>query len=114
MKSLGETLKEARELAQLTLKQVEESTGISNAYMSQVENSKIKKPSANVLHKLSRVYDVNMETLLLAAGAIKESNAQKTNLLNAVASKAETTLTPEEEQALMDYLRFLRFKKKNG
>ena len=113
MKTLGETLKEARELAGFTLKQVEEATGISNAYMSQVENSKIKKPSANVLHKLSKVYNVNIENLLFAAGAIKESTAPKSNLLNSVALSAEK-LTPEEEQAVMDYIRFLRFKKKNG
>ncbi len=113
MKSLGETLKEARELAGFTLKQVEEATGISNAYMSQVENSKIKKPSANVLHKLSQVYNIDIENLLFAAGVIKESNAQKTNLLNSVALSAEP-LSAEEEQALMDYLRFLRYKKKNG
>lgn len=51
--SLGETLKSARELIPLTLRQVEEAVGMSNAYLSQLENEKIKKPSANVLYKLS-------------------------------------------------------------
>ena len=49
MKSLGKTLKVSRELIPLALRQVEEATGISNAYLSQLENDKIKKPSANVL-----------------------------------------------------------------
>ena len=113
MKTLGETLKEARDIAGFTLKQVEESTGISNAYLSQVENGKILKPSANVLHKLSKVYNIDLENLLVAAGVIQETNAPKTNILNSVAFSADS-LTKEEEQALMDYLRFLRFKKKNG
>ncbi len=52
-KSLGEKLRDARETQALTLRQVEEITGISNAYLSQLENNKIKKPSANILYKLS-------------------------------------------------------------
>ena len=38
MNSLGSTLKETRESISLTLRQVEEASGISNAYLSQLEN----------------------------------------------------------------------------
>lgn len=48
--------KEARKIAKLTLRQVEEITGISNAYLSQLENGKIKKPSYDVVQKLNDVY----------------------------------------------------------
>lgn len=40
----------------LTLRQVEESTGISNAYLSQLENGKIKSPSYNTIRKLVSFY----------------------------------------------------------
>lgn len=51
-----ENYKEARKRAKLTLRQVEEITGISNAYLSQLENGKIKKPSYDVVQKLNDVY----------------------------------------------------------
>lgn len=108
MKSLGKTLKESRELLTLTLRQVEEATGISNAYLSQLENDKIKKPSANVLYKLASLYKVQLDSLLYAAGIIETSEPQKSKLLNTVALSAEK-LNSEEEQALLDYLKYLRF-----
>lgn len=40
----------------LTLRQVETSTGISNAYLSQLENRKIENPSYEVVRKLFKLY----------------------------------------------------------
>jgi transcriptional regulator with XRE-family HTH domain len=115
MKSLGGTLKELREIQKLTLRQVEEATGISNAYLSQLENDKIAKPSANVLYKLSNIYNVEMNTLLAAAGIIEKQAAPPNKLLNVIALSSESPLTKEEEDALLEYLSFLRQKqKKNG
>jgi len=111
MNTLGKTLKDSRELMSLTLRQVEDSTGISNAYLSQLENEKIKKPSANVLYKLASLYQVELDTLLHAAGIIETQTAGKSKLLNTVALSAEK-LNSEEEQALLDYLRYLRFSAK--
>ena len=110
MKSLGSTLKELREIHRFTLRQVEEATGISNAYLSQLENDKIAKPSANVLYKLSNIYNVELDTLLAAAGIIEKKSSNK--LLNAVALSSDSSLTKEEEEALLDYLRFIRQKQK--
>lgn len=107
MKSLGKTLKDARELIPLTLRQVEEAVGISNAYLSQLENEKIKKPSANVLYKLSTLYNIELNTLLAAAGIIEESSESKSKLLNSVALSAQE-LTLKEEEILLKYLKFLR------
>jgi len=107
MKTLGKTLKEARELIPLTLRQVEDAVGISNAYLSQLENDKIKKPSANVLYKLSTLYNIELNTLLAAAGIIEESTEAKSKLLNSVALSAKE-LTASEEQQLLTYLKFLR------
>jgi transcriptional regulator with XRE-family HTH domain len=113
MKSLGKTLKERRELIPLTLRQVEEVTGISNAYLSQLENDKIKKPSANVLYKLATLYNIEMNSLLMAAGIIEKGTGERKSVLNNVAFSSEN-LSEEEERALIDYLKFLRFSKKNA
>ena len=107
MKSLGKTLKDARELIPLTLRQVEDAVGISNAYLSQLENEKIKKPSANVLYKLSSLYKVELDVLLAAAGIIEQTTDAKSKLLNSAALSAEKLTNAEEEQ-LLKYLKFLR------
>ena len=115
MKSLGNTLKELRDIQKFTLRQVEEVTEISNAYLSQLENDKITKPSANVLYKLSNIYNVDLNTLLAAAGIIEKKAAPPNKLLNSIALSTESSLTKEEEDALLEYLSFLRQKqKRNG
>jgi len=45
-----------RKDAGLTLRQVEDKTGISNAYLSQLETGKITNPSFSVVIKLHNLY----------------------------------------------------------
>jgi HTH-type transcriptional regulator, competence development regulator len=111
-RSLGETLRECRELMALTLRQVEEAAGISNAYLSQLENDKIKKPSANVLYKLSSLYKIELDALLYAAGIILEPPPTDGGVLGAVAGKTGP-LTDDEQARLIEYLLFLRSQKKH-
>lgn len=115
MKSLGQTLKVAREQIPLTLRQVEEAIGISNAYLSQLENDKIKKPSANVLYKLSNLYNMELNILLSAAGIIekKDTEAPQSSLLNKIAFYADK-FSKEEEEQIIEFMKYLRFKNKNG
>jgi len=103
-------LRELRESAGLTLRQVEEATQISNAYLSQLENGKIKKPSANVLYKLSTLYDVQLDKLLWSAGIIKDEPHSRFKILSKIV--VSHNITTEEEKALVDYLKYLRFKKR--
>lgn len=49
-------LKFRREMRGFSLREVEKLTGISNAYLSQLENGKIKNPSYEVVIKLTNVY----------------------------------------------------------
>ena len=111
-KSFGEGLKMARELRKLSLREVEEATGISNAYLSQLENDKIKKPSPHFLHKLASLYDIGYELLVETAGYVKRKSAEGPKTLAGAALFAQKKLTPEEEVALTDYLAFLRSKRK--
>jgi transcriptional regulator with XRE-family HTH domain len=52
-----ENLRQIRKERGLTLRQVEEMTGISNAYLSQLETGKIKKPSHHVIQTLYGAYN---------------------------------------------------------
>lgn len=108
--SLGKALKESRELIPLTLRQVEDATGISNAYLSQLENDKIKKPSANVLYKLASLYRLDLNILLSKAGIIEKIERKgNSQLLKNIAFYAEN-LTEEEEEKVLEYIKFLRHK----
>lgn len=114
MKSIGCTLKEARELMSLTLRQVEEATGISNAYLSQLENEKIRKPSANVLYKLSSFYKIDLNTLLTSAGIIEKNasteSQDSTEWEKRIAFYTEE-LTEEQREMVLEYIKFVKFKK---
>lgn len=67
MKELGPFIKSAREQKKITIREAEELSGISNAYLSQIENGKVKKPSPDILLKISRLYMVPYEMLLMKA-----------------------------------------------
>jgi transcriptional regulator with XRE-family HTH domain len=110
--SFGEGLKMARELRKLSLREVEEATGISNAYISQLENDKIKKPSPHFLHKLASLYDIGYELLMESAGYVKRKTPDGPKTLAGAALFAEKKLTSQEEEALAEYLAFLRSKRK--
>lgn len=107
--TLGSVLKQSRSLKNLALRTVEEMTGISNAYLSQIENDKIKKPSADVIHKLAAAYKVDFNYLLQISGIIEKSSSENVSFGSFVFSKEN--LTEEEEAELLDYLQFLRHKK---
>ncbi|MHA3788275.1 helix-turn-helix domain-containing protein [Flavobacterium hauense] len=115
MSSLGATLKEARKNVGLTLRQVEDMTDISNAYLSQLENDKIKNPSVNILSKLSSLYKVSLKTLLSNAKMIdkKEAQQEEINLSFAqkIAFRAED-LTEEERNDVLKYLEFIKSRKR--
>ena len=105
---LGVVLADLRKAKGLSLREVEEATGkaVSNAYLSQLENGRIQKPSPNVLHSLSAVYAVPYEALMEKAGYLlpaEGSGGRRRRL----AAFAIDDLTAEEEE-LLKYLAFLR------
>lgn len=105
---LGTLLADLRTAKGLSLREVEEATGkaVSNAYLSQLENGKIRKPSPNVLHSLADVYAVPYEALMEKAGYLLPANGGAGRKRLAVF--AIDDLTAEEEEELLKYLAFLR------
>ena len=68
---LGEYLREQRQSAQLTLRQLSEAAGISNPYISQIERG-LKKPSAEILQSLAKALRISAESLYIRAGILEE------------------------------------------
>ena len=106
---LGAVLADLRKAKGFSLREVEEATdkAVSNAYLSQLENGKIKKPSPHVLHSLAKVYVVPYEALMEKAGylLLSENDSGRRKRL---AAFAIDDLTAEEEEELLKYLAFLR------
>ena len=110
---LGAVLADLRTAKGLSLREVEEATdkAVSNAYLSQLENGKIKKPSPNVLHSLAEVYAVPYEALMEKAGYLMPSKDKASGRRKRLAAFAIDDLTAEEEEELLKYLAFIRSRK---
>lgn len=66
---LGDYLREQRQSAQLSLRQLADLAGISNPYLSQIERG-LKRPSAEILQQLARGLQVSAESLYVRAGIL--------------------------------------------
>jgi HTH-type transcriptional regulator, competence development regulator len=110
-KKLGAYLKAGREAKGLTLRAVEDTTGISNAYLSQVEGGKIKRPSPVDLGKLCELYGLEYTLAMEYAGyPLPEgihASTQQHRFLARLGS-----MTDADEDALVDYMDYLRLKKR--
>lgn len=112
--SLGRFLQKARSDKKLSLRGVEEATGgeVSNAYLSQLETGKITKPSPHILYALSEVYAASYETLMIRAGYIVPSATKRDGTKHGrAATFAIDHLSADEEEQLLDFLKYLRSKK---
>lgn len=74
-----EKLKFARHVKGVSLREVEKATGLSNAYLSQVENGKIKDPGFFTTVKLLLYYNLHLSDLLPYDNETEPSNAADQN-----------------------------------
>ncbi len=65
--SLGEIIRQQRELAELSMRQFAELAGISNPYLSQIERG-LRAPSETVLDSIARTLKVSSDALYKQAG----------------------------------------------
>lgn len=113
--TLGAFIKKARQDVSMSLRDVEEATNkeVSNGYLSQLESGKIAKPSPHILYAVANALSVNYEALMQRAGYILPNARRAEGVKHGrVATFAIDNLTAEEESQLLEYLSFLRAKKK--
>lgn len=113
--NLGSFINSVRRSLDLSLRDVEEATNkeVSNAYLSQLENGKIAKPSPHVLYSLSQALNVTYEDLMERAGYIAPSSKGADGEKHGrAATFAISNLTREEEEALLQHLAYLRWQRK--
>lgn len=118
MVDFHEFIKNTRKLSGKTLREIEHITGISNSYLSQLENGKIKNPSPIKIYKISQALEINYEKLMRMLGYpltqqnddVKGRKLKTRNKARISTSNALKDITPEEEVELLRYLGFIRSK----
>jgi transcriptional regulator with XRE-family HTH domain len=104
--SLGEFIAGQRRMAQLSLRQLAEQTGISNPYLSQIERG-LRKPSAEVLQQLSKALRVSAESLYVRAGILDPDDHPSSSVEMAVL--ADMAMTERQKRVLIDvYTSFVK------
>jgi transcriptional regulator with XRE-family HTH domain len=110
--SLGEFIAGQRRMAQLSLRQLAEQTGISNPYLSQIERG-LRKPSAEVLQQLSKALRVSAESLYVRAGILDPDDHPATSVEMAVL--ADMAITERQKRVLIDvYTSFVKENEKGA
>lgn len=106
---LAETLLRLRGISGASLREVEKHTGVSNAYLSQLETGKIANPSPEILFKLAEYYRVPYPSLMEAAGYLRQQETRATKRPSAVHSALMSAdLSDEEQDKVADFIEFLR------
>ena len=98
--SLGEIIRQQRELAELSMRQFAQLAGISNPYLSQIERG-LRAPSQAVLDQIARTLKVSSDALYEQAGfAPPSAEPEEGGVLEAVAR--DPRLTARQRTALRE------------
>lgn len=94
---IGSFIRSQRELAQVSVRQLAEKSGVSNPYLSQVERG-LRKPSADVLNQIAKALRVSAEVLYVRAGILEPSD--KSQVRDAIIT--DSAITERHKQILLD------------
>ncbi len=96
--AIGAYIREQREQAKISLRQLAQSAGISNPYLSQIERG-LRRPSADILQQIAKGLRISAEALYVQAGFL-EDRAPGSVVRDAVLTDPE--LTERQKQMLIE------------
>src|SRR5215472_2690859 len=96
--SIGAYIREQREQAKISIRQLAQAAGVSNPYLSQVERG-LRRPSADILQQIAKGLRISAEALYVQAGILDDRPAEKT-VTDAI--MADTEITERQKQMLID------------
>jgi transcriptional regulator with XRE-family HTH domain len=96
--SIGEYIREQRQRAKVSLRQLAEATGVSNPYLSQIERG-LRKPSAEILQQIAKGLRISAEALYVQAGILDDRESD-TDVQAAI--RADVALSERQKQVLLD------------
>ena len=96
--SIGEYIRQQREQAKISLRQLASAAGVSNPYLSQIERG-LRRPSAEILQQIAKGLRISAEALYVQAG-ILEDRRPDSGVRAAVL--ADPGLTERQKQVLLE------------
>ena len=98
VRNLGEYIRQQRNGAQISLRQLAKSAGVSNPYLSQIERG-LRKPSAEILQQIAKALRISAEALYVQAGILDERYGDS-DVSSAV--MGDPALTERQKQVLLE------------
>jgi transcriptional regulator with XRE-family HTH domain len=99
---VGEFIRQQRETAQKSIRDLARSAGVSNPYLSQIERG-VRRPSAEILQQIARALEISSETLYVRAGILDGTVPEISSVSEAI--NADAKLTPEQKLSLLSVYR---------
>ena len=99
---VGEFIRQQRENAQKSIRDLARSAGVSNPYLSQIERG-MRRPSAEILQQIARALEISAETLYVRAGILDDDADAASTVPEAI--NADDLLTTEQKQSLLSVYR---------
>jgi transcriptional regulator with XRE-family HTH domain len=99
---VGEFIRQQRENAQQSIRDLARAAGVSNPYLSQIERG-IRRPSADILQQIARALEISAETLYVRAGILDGTPPETSSVPEAINN--DERLTSEQKQSLLSVYR---------
>lgn len=96
-RGIGNYIREQRNSAEMSLRQLASLAGVSNPYLSQVERG-LRNPSARILQQIAKALRISAEALYVQAGILDQAIGGP--VVDAVV--ADTHLSERQKQVLLD------------
>ena len=108
VKSIGDYIREQREQARISVRQLAQQAGVSNPYLSQIERG-LRKPSADILQQIAKGLRISAEALYVQAGILEDRPADS-GVRSALLADPE--LSERQKQVLIEI--YESFRKENA
>ena len=113
IEALGDYIREQRDQAQMSVRQLAAAAGVSNPYLSQIERG-LRRPSADILNRLAGALRISAETLYVQAGILSEDDRPEASLSVVDAIAADTSLTEAQRCTLLEIYRAFQAENRAG
>ncbi len=98
MSTIGDYIRQQREQAKISLRQLADAAGVSNPYLSQIERG-LRKPSADILQQIAKGLRISAEALYVQAGILEDRPADS-GVRSALLT--DPSLTERQKQVLIE------------
>ncbi|TCP52957.1 helix-turn-helix protein [Tamaricihabitans halophyticus] len=96
-RDIGDYIRQQRNTAKISLRQLSKLAGVSNPYLSQIERG-LRKPSAEILQQIAKGLRISAEALYVQAGILDEPIGGP--VVDAI--RVDSALSERQKQILLD------------